>query len=470
MSASCDWTRGRLARLLDGELPADERARAEAHLAGCAACRAARESLERVDATLRDAPAADDDARSFAALQAAIRRRYDLETAARLREDERAAGRTAPMTPEEVASAPLGRGVRRAPAARRSLAAPLWRWLAVGVPAAAAAVVAVVLLVREPEMQRAAREPFAPEVARRADETVPAITPPSPQAAQPVAERETPAKPAPPASDDLTRGAQPGAAAEKKSAAPPPAQPVAPAEAPVGGEARTLASIDMKARPEAPAGAYAESPPEARAAAPAGVGLDAASVAAEQAEPAPAAYPWPMVAAIAEPGRADADLADASARVALLRRAEAELQPPPRREAPPPEASGGAPLRTSLSASEKHAATPKTAPAASPTAWLAIADAWHDLMTRATAETPPLPECAGMSAQACCARQSLAAYRRALEAQDRAGGSADAASVEAAREDPRDFLARPALTVTEEARANERIRELRRALDRDGTR
>lgn len=51
-----DERREQLSALLDGALPAAERAQLEAHLAGCAACRAELESLRRMSALLRALP------------------------------------------------------------------------------------------------------------------------------------------------------------------------------------------------------------------------------------------------------------------------------------------------------------------------------------------------------------------------------------------------------------------------------
>lgn len=249
MSRSCEWVRARLARFLDGALPADEHAAAEAHLRGCAACRAQLEALRETDQLIRDAttaaPArgeADAEARSFAALQAAMRRRYDLDAAAQARAREMAAEQAgAPrraMTPEEIANAHLDRAIvreaapRRDPLARLRLPAPAWRWLAIGVPAAAAAVVAVVLLVREPTLPEAAleqalssstREAPAPVTPPSADVQTP-VVPRTEPAAAPVRQTTPPPEPAPEVSQRAAPEAEPVVATATEAApAPTPA-------------------------------------------------------------------------------------------------------------------------------------------------------------------------------------------------------------------------------------------------------
>ena len=59
MAADCEQIRGRMLELLYGELPAEARAEVQAHVAGCAACRAELAALESTRALARRALAAD---------------------------------------------------------------------------------------------------------------------------------------------------------------------------------------------------------------------------------------------------------------------------------------------------------------------------------------------------------------------------------------------------------------------------
>ena len=112
MSAECTWVKGHLAPLIDKELSSEDRARAERHLASCAACRAALERLKELDQIDRealwrsefqeagarktdpDAPqgvkpgSSRDDEDPTDALMRAVRSRFDLESAKRLRRRE----------------------------------------------------------------------------------------------------------------------------------------------------------------------------------------------------------------------------------------------------------------------------------------------------------------------------------------------------------------------------------------------
>lgn len=165
MNELCTWSRERLARYLDGELSAQERARLDEHLAACAECRASLEALRAGDELARDASGATsaDDEQSFDAWLQAFTSRHDLESAARLRSEEmasdEAAGRAGRgfLSAEEIAARPLEpalkRGKRRAPHTA-------WRWARIALPAAAAAVVVVVLLVREPGLSEKAMAPM----------------------------------------------------------------------------------------------------------------------------------------------------------------------------------------------------------------------------------------------------------------------------------------------------------------------
>ncbi len=113
MSAECTWVKGHLAPLIDKELSSEDRARAERHLAACAACRAALERLKELDQidrealwrsefqeagarkTDQDAPrgvkpgSSRDDEDPADALMRSVRSRFDLESAKRHRQRER---------------------------------------------------------------------------------------------------------------------------------------------------------------------------------------------------------------------------------------------------------------------------------------------------------------------------------------------------------------------------------------------
>jgi len=89
MNATCGWVRGRLSRLLDGELPEAQRRAAERHLAGCTACRAEREALRALRAGWRAAAGPP----SLAADRAAIMAAAEPLLAAAARGERRAAPR-----------------------------------------------------------------------------------------------------------------------------------------------------------------------------------------------------------------------------------------------------------------------------------------------------------------------------------------------------------------------------------------
>jgi hypothetical protein len=406
MTPSCEWVRARLARFLDGELPPGESASVAAHLASCAECAAALEVLRRADRLAREG-AETGDAAQYESLLAAVRRRYDLEAAARLRERETAAH----LSPKEIADAPLERELLRRPATPRAL---IWRWLAIGAPAAAAAVFAVVMLVREPELRRVAGAPS----------TV-VVTPTAPEpASSPAPELKT--MPAAPAGRTL--------AAKKEVTAVPP---------PVSRETR----VERIERPATFGAGPAPAPPVPEPVAP----LGSAPAAAPQAQLAdqdhalaapPAPDPWPSVIALAA-GEAP-DEARETAPVALLLQAEARLTP----RAPAEERAGsrekkpqkgGPSLQTGFAAAAPEAGNRAAAAIiATPADWLAIGDAWYALMQPAAAAGAPAytggplpPDCENLDARVCFARKALAAYRLTQQAQTLARGGPTALAPDA---------------------------------------
>jgi hypothetical protein len=468
MSHPCEWVRARLARFLDGALPADEHAAVEAHRDACPECRAKLDALRETDRLVRDAAAAplsgteaDAEARSFAALQAAMRRRYDLDAAAEARAREIAAEQTgAParsMTPEEIASAPLDREIvrealpREAEAARArgfslrdflarlSTPTPAWRWMAIGVPAAAAAVVAVVLLVRQPSLPDVALDHALSSATHEA---------PAPAAPAAAAPAPTPTPTASPTTEAPTHAAQqpeatPAAAAMKKvenavappSAAPEP-EPAAPAveqQAPAMPPTAEPLRMREEAAPSARVQTAAPSPTpstESFAAAPA---ADAAAPVDEG--------PWTMLREFVESSK-KADTADETStteagaepdRMALLLAAEdqlltlsstaaaadAEERSRSSERSERPSSGGGVlgrlgnlrdahPERTGLRAGGKGASngTSETRRAVErPPArlWLALADGWYLLYRDTTAG----PDATSLAARA------LAAYEQA---------------------------------------------------------
>jgi anti-sigma factor RsiW len=211
MNEHCDGSREHLAAYLDGELSAADRAHLEAHLESCPDCRAALAALRAGDARIRGAattPSAGEE-RRFESWLREFGERHDLEAARKLRDAEmaadRAAGRTAEertLAAEDVAARPLEPGLVRAgrapghasPGSQAGLGSliarlfrsgPTWRWVGIGIPAAAAATLVIVLLAREPgmhekallptrdyeaevpqELQPARAEPQAPSAAR----------------------------------------------------------------------------------------------------------------------------------------------------------------------------------------------------------------------------------------------------------------------------------------------------------------
>jgi len=476
MSHSCEWVRARRARFLDGALSADEHAAIEAHLHGCAECRAQLEALRETDRLIRDAttaaPArgeADAEGRSFAALQAAIARRYDLDAAAQARAREMAAEPAgAPrraMSPEEIANAPLDRAILREAAtqrargfslrdlrARLSLPAPAWRWMAIGVPAAAAAVVAVVLLVREPALHEAALEQALSSATREA----PSIAAPSP-VAPPAARVQTPVEPrtepaVAPAKMDKIEGAAPTPAPVQQIT--PPAEPApevakhaAPAAEPAVGTAADATPAPAEAGPAAePLRMGEEAMPSDRlqtaepAPAPSAEAFAAAPVAAPAEE-----GPWPVLREFVEASRKDVadetQTAEADAEqdhMALLAAAEeqlltltaastaadAEQRSRASGKKSQPSAGGGPlgrltnlrdahPERTGLRAEgkgESHGTSETRRVVERPPVrlWLALADGWYLLYRGATA---------GADATSLAAR-ALAAYEQAAYVPD----------------------------------------------------
>jgi hypothetical protein len=409
MTPSCEWVRARLARFLDGELPPGEAGRVEEHVAVCAGCLAALEALRRADRLARDAGEARETAQ-YESVLAAMRRRYDLEAAARLRERDAAAG---PLTPEQIAAAPLERELLRRPAAR----AHFWRWLAIGVPAAAAAVFAIVLLVREPEMRRVAREPATAMVKGAASRPAPETkTVPAPAGQTLAAKKEVEAAPEPAARQTQVKTVERPATSVPEAAAPPVPEPaVAAGSAPTPAPQEQTAQDHAVAEPPAPAAPVA----------------------------APLPDPWPSVVALAVGESPDEARRDASARemppVSLLLQAEDRLTPRVRTPERAPSRAGkpekgGPSLQTGFAAAkpeaENRAASPASAEIiATPADWLAIGDAWYALMQPAAAAGAPAytggplpPDCGGLDARVCFARKALAAYRQTLQEQTRARG------------------------------------------------
>jgi len=155
----------------DGELSAERRLTVEAHVVGCRACREAIDEISALEAQLRTAPDAVDES-------------YLDSLTARTMERVRAAD-TAPRFERRRAAAETAQAETRA---RPRFA---WPALTAAVGAAATVVVVVGLLIRQPNVWRAAPdvavlERSAPDAARlgtRADSTVP----PPPMAAAPPA-------------------------------------------------------------------------------------------------------------------------------------------------------------------------------------------------------------------------------------------------------------------------------------------
>ncbi len=174
----CRETRLHLARFLDGEAAAEERARLESHLASCSACRACLEAMRASDRLVKSAEferETSDDA-SFEALLTRVRENYDLDEAARLRQAEMSAHPAQrSLTPEEIASAPLESSVRKSTTSRDPMPAgirqtiarwlapsPRWRWAGVATATAAAAVITIVLVARNPQLPEQAFDQATP--------------------------------------------------------------------------------------------------------------------------------------------------------------------------------------------------------------------------------------------------------------------------------------------------------------------
>lgn len=200
MSRSCEWVRARIARFHDGDLPPDERAEVEEHLASCPACSSKLAAFRKLDALVTDIMGGEEatDAGETTDFLARFHERHDLEAADRLRREEmqadfRAGGKRT-MSPEEIAAAPLDKSLRRRPARSWSVLVPRavgWRWATLG-GAAAAAIIIVAVLVREPDLPRQAIEMSArrdtPErlsAEGTAEPAAPTPSIPAPASAQP---------------------------------------------------------------------------------------------------------------------------------------------------------------------------------------------------------------------------------------------------------------------------------------------
>jgi hypothetical protein len=205
MKDRCDWVRARLERLLDGELPGEEQAQVEAHLATCDACRALLGSLRSADQAVRSGavPGAGTPAEeeAFQRRWARFQASFDLTAVERQRagEVQAGAGATTPMSGEEVAAEPLGAvldpNALRAVGARGSVTPPadvpepaklvarvrailagwlaprpVWRWASLAGAAVAITVITTVLITRNPEVR-----PYAIVGAQRLDEAPDAV-------------------------------------------------------------------------------------------------------------------------------------------------------------------------------------------------------------------------------------------------------------------------------------------------------
>ena len=212
-NGECARARADLARFLDGELDLADRERIEAHLAACPDCRARLASLQKMDEVLRDAvrpsasPAAggrtEPDEADATAFLARLHQRFDFDEAARGRAREGASAEG--WAPEQVAAASLEPTLAREPQAlageragarqpivqvpdvqqpgmqqpgvQTRTAAPAspilriirdvgdWfapaahrRWFGVATATAAAVVVSVLLIAREPDLPQTALE------------------------------------------------------------------------------------------------------------------------------------------------------------------------------------------------------------------------------------------------------------------------------------------------------------------------
>jgi hypothetical protein len=389
-----------------------------------------------------------------------MRRRYDLEAAAQARAREIAAEKAGTparsMTPEEVASASLDRAIVREALARetagrpeaarraggfslRDLLArlsgptPAWRWMAIGVPAAAAAVVAVVLLVRQPSLHEVALDRALSSATREEPATKPATSP---------------------SAVVQTLGAPPSVAAPASEAAPPstapapgPTQQTTPRPEPAPEMEKRAASETEKAVPamEPPA-------PMSTAAEPLRMRDEATPSARAQAGAPVEEGPWAVLREFVESSKkADAaeetQTAETDAEqehMALLLAAEDQLltltstaaaadadERARSSEKSARPASGGGPLgrlsslrdahpeRTGLRAGGKGEAnvTPETRRAVErpPTRlWLALADGWYLLYRGTTAG----PDAASLAARALAAYEQAAYVPDSLTADD----------------------------------------------------
>ncbi len=497
MNADCGKHRMHLSRYLDGEVSPRERVAIEKHLAACADCRAALETLRRIETLSRLASgpseetargvSGSDHARdeTFEELLADFRSRHDLSAVERLRAEEMIAdarretpGASRFLSAEEVAMAELEPEIRRGgvvaqvpaqPSLRARLAtwfAPraAWRWAAIAGPAAAAAVVAIVLIAREPRlpemaMERALPVPTVHEGPTRAAE--PAVTEEPKIAAE---HREPPAE-----QPAAQRAPVPAAArSEKKPIAPVTLSTQSTAAAPVSGEPAPVAHDEqLAASPEQTAFAQVA---KDKAAADELVGTAAAGSLSDES--------WSriegFVAASAQE-RPTAGPAGAAERAELLLAAERELELLTRDSSSRAiegakkgvlalDAAPAQTLRSSdlaIAGSSKSRAVRPLEPALAASIWMDLGDCWYllyktharDADHAANESAAPADSAAnGLWGSASPAERALDAYQKALAAQAQADR-------ERAREDSLGATP-PALTPEVLTRARARIAEL----------
>jgi len=169
MNRICKSIQGKLSRLIAGALPDAEREVVLAHLADCADCQACYERHRKTVVSETRRQSADDLAKTMAAMET----RFDLAEARRLRERETLAGNDAPLSADEVATAPLEEIILRDDNADRGRANwlsrlftphPAWRWATILGSTLAVCVLIVVILDRDPQMpQQALRSKLDPE-------------------------------------------------------------------------------------------------------------------------------------------------------------------------------------------------------------------------------------------------------------------------------------------------------------------